>query len=97
MRIPCPHCGERDVREFSYLGDASVTRPDPNAADALPRFTDYVYVRDNPAGPHRELWYHGMGCQAWLAVMRDTRTHEVLGVESLKQRTLAPGSPDAVS
>ena len=88
MRIACPHCGERDVREFSYLGDAAPVRPDPDAPDARERFTDYVYLRDNPAGLHRELWYHGVGCQAWLAVTRDTRTHEIRGVESLKARTL---------
>jgi heterotetrameric sarcosine oxidase delta subunit len=91
MRIGCPHCGERDLREFSYLGDASVQRPDPQAPDALGRFTAYVYFRDNPAGPHRELWYHGV-CQAWLVVTRDTRNHEIFGVESLKPRTLGIGS-----
>jgi methylglutamate dehydrogenase subunit B len=88
MRIPCPHCGEREVREFSYLGDASVTRPDPEASEALPRFIDYVYVRENPVGPFRELWYHGVGCQAWLVVTRDTRTHDMVAVESLRQRNL---------
>ena len=82
MRIACPHCGARDVREFSYLGDATVERPDPGAPDALARFVDYVYLRDKPAGPHRELWYHASGCQAWLVVTRDTRTHAILGVES---------------
>ena len=34
MRIPCPYCGERDVREFTYLGDATLERPDPQAPDA---------------------------------------------------------------
>jgi methylglutamate dehydrogenase subunit B len=87
MRIACPHCGPRDAREFAYLGDADVERPDPAAPDALARFTDYVYLRDNPAGPLRELWYHGAGCQAWLVVTRNTRTHEMLGVEPLKWRT----------
>jgi sarcosine oxidase subunit delta len=82
MRIACPHCGARDVREFSYLGDATVERPDPGASDALARFTDYVYLRDNPAGLHRELWYHASGCQAWLVVTRNTRTHAILAVES---------------
>ena len=82
MRIACPHCGERDVREFTCLGDATPTRPDPDAPDALARFTDYVYLRDNPAGSHRELWYHGAGCQAWLVVTRDTRSHVITGVES---------------
>ena len=84
MRIPCPHCGSRDVLEFSYLGDATVERPDPSAADALERFTQYVYQRDNPAGPHKEYWYHGAGCQAWLVVTRDTRTHEILDARSCK-------------
>jgi sarcosine oxidase subunit delta len=81
MRLPCPHCGERDVREFAYLGDATVKRPDPAAQDATAAFVDYVYYRDNPAGPHREYWYHAAGCQTWLMVTRDTTTHDVLGVE----------------
>ena len=81
MRIACPHCGERDAREFSYLGYATVRRPDPQAPDALVRFIDYVYLRDNPAGPHREFWYPGAGCQTWLVVERNTRTHEVSDVK----------------
>jgi sarcosine oxidase subunit delta len=80
MRITCPHCGPRDIREFAYLGDANVRRPDPWAAAALERFTAYVYFRDNPAGVHQELWYHGSGCQAWLVVTRDTLTHAIAGV-----------------
>lgn len=84
MRIACPHCGPRDVREFSYLGDANLTRPDPQMADALDFFNSYVYVRDNPAGLHRELWYHGAGCQSWLTVTRDTCTHAVTTVRSCK-------------
>jgi methylglutamate dehydrogenase subunit B len=82
MRIPCPYCGARDLQEFTYLGDATVERPDPDAADALDRFVEYVYVRDNPAGSHREFWYHGSGCQSWIIVNRDTRTHEILGSEA---------------
>jgi methylglutamate dehydrogenase subunit B len=75
VRIPCPFCGERDASEFSYRGDAAPTRP--NADEA---FHDYVYLRDNPAGRHEELWYHASGCRLWLRVTRDTRTHEVLAV-----------------
>ena len=88
MRIPCPHCGERDLREFIYLGDATVTRPDPDARDAAAAFADYVYVRANPAGPHREFWYHNAGCHAWLEVKRDTRTHDILGVAWAKTAAL---------
>ncbi|HEV2677419.1 MAG TPA: sarcosine oxidase subunit delta [Aliidongia sp.] len=77
MRIPCPFCGPRDAHEFAYLGDASLARPDPAAPDADALFHDYVYLRDNPAGSLRELWYHAAGCRQWLAVTRDTRTHQI--------------------
>ena len=65
----------------SISATPAAQRPDPQAADALERFTAYVYLRDNPAGAHRELWYHGAGCQSWLIATRDTRTHEIAGVE----------------
>lgn len=90
MRISCPYCGARDLREFTYLGDATTGRPDPDAADALNRFVEYVYVRRNPAGPHREFWYHGSGCQSWLIVNRDTRTHEILGGEPASKARVDP-------
>ena len=82
MRIPCPHCGTRNGDEFSYLGDATVRRP---AADApAEAWATYVYSRDNPAGPHAELWYHAHGCHAWLVVRRDTRSHAILEVRLAK-------------
>jgi methylglutamate dehydrogenase subunit B len=80
MRIQCPFCGERDVSEFSYLGDADFKRPDPDAPDAEARYFEAVYLRNNPAGPHEELWYHAYGCRSWIRVTRDTRTHEILAV-----------------
>lgn len=78
MRIQCPFCGERDASEFVYLGDANARRPDASAAE---KFFEAVYLRDNPAGLHTELWYHGMGCRSWLRVTRDTRTHVISNVE----------------
>ncbi|WP_454643750.1 sarcosine oxidase subunit delta [Bradyrhizobium liaoningense] len=78
MRIRCPFCGERDLAEFVYHGDP-VPRPDPEATDAPRRFYEAVYLRDNPAGPHEELWYHANGCRSWLRVTRNTRTHDILG------------------
>ncbi len=86
MRIQCPFCGERDLTEFTYLGDAGYARPDPGAADAQRRFIEAVYLRDNPAGPHAELWYHSVGCRIWLRVIRDTRTHEVASVDIANQQ-----------
>jgi methylglutamate dehydrogenase subunit B len=90
MRIPCPHCGCRDLREFSYWGDATLQRPDPAAPDARERFVEYVYLRDNPAGEHRELWYHGAGCQAVIVVTRDVRDHTIFGAHALEPEA-APG------
>jgi sarcosine oxidase subunit delta len=81
MRINCPYCGERGHDEFSYLGDAGALMARPASDAPVSAFHDYVYIRDNPAGPHRELWYHGGGCRAWLVVTRDTRTHAILHVD----------------
>lgn len=74
MRIPCPCCGERDVGEFTYGGDATAARPDGTDAAAWIR---YVYDRENPCGSHLEYWQHTGGCRSWLTVRRDTETHRV--------------------
>ncbi|MEP5154013.1 sarcosine oxidase subunit delta [Planktotalea sp.] len=77
MRLICPVCGERDRREFYYVGDAvALDRPEPDAGDAA--WDDYVHNRDNPAGVTRDLWQHEAGCTAWIVVTRNTVTHEVL-------------------
>ncbi len=77
MRIACPYCGDRGLSEFAYHGDATVRRPAEGATEA---WTDYVYLRENPAGLHDELWYHAAGCHAWLVVTRNLRSHEVTKV-----------------
>ena len=82
MIINHPLLGPRDSAEFVYLGDASlIERPDPEASDAADQFHDYAYLRDNPAGELRELWFHEGGDRSWLVVTRDTRTHEIFKVE----------------
>ena len=85
MRIHCPFCGERDSSEFTVTGDASCRRPSPDEPDVQTRFFEALYLRNNPAGRHAELWYHSFGCRSWLQVTRDTRTHEVFSVELMKQ------------
>ena len=92
MLIPHPLLGLRDSSEFTYLGDASlIDRPDWRAEGAVARFHDYLYLRDNPAGPHRELWFHEQGDRSWLVVTRDTTTHEILGAELARDVALARG------
>lgn len=86
MRIQCPFCGERDLSEFTYLGDAHCRRPAPESAEAQARFFEAVYLRDNPAGRHDDLWYHAFGCRSWLQVTRDTCTHEIFRVELAKEQ-----------
>ena len=81
MIINHPHLGPRDAAEFTILGDASLLkRPDWQADDADNAFYEYLYLRDNPAGLHRELWFHEQGDRSWLVVTRDTVTHEVVDV-----------------
>jgi sarcosine oxidase subunit delta len=78
MRIQCPFCGERDLSEFVYLGDATIQTEISGDADSA---YQAIYLRDNNAGPHAELWYHASACRTWLRVTRDTRTHVIQAVE----------------
>jgi methylglutamate dehydrogenase subunit B len=80
LTIHCPNCGPRGHHEFTYGGDATVRRPPPEAP--LEQMVDYVYLRDNPCGPHLEYWHHVVGCRRWIRVQRNTRTHDMLGVEA---------------
>ena len=83
MRIKCPHCGPRDLREFYYQGAAvALNRPDPEAGDVA--WDDYVHNRENPAGETRELWQHEYGCAAWLVVTRNTVSHVISKTELAK-------------
>ncbi len=85
MIINHPLLGPRDAEEFVHLGDASLlVRPDWQAGDATQvqdKFHDYVYLRDNPAGEYRELWYHEHGDRSYLVVTRCTISHDISRVE----------------
>ena len=82
MIINHPLLGPRDRQEITYLGDAClIDRPDWQGGNAREQFFEYVYLRDDPAGEHRELWYHEHGDRSWLVVTRNTVTHEITNVE----------------
>lgn len=84
MRIPCPFCGTRDRREFTYYGaEDYANRPDAGAPQAA--WDDLLHNRTNPAGPTRDLWYHDP-CGAWVVVDRDTVTHAVSGSTLVERR-----------
>ena len=92
MIINHPLLGPRDAAEFIYLGDASmIDRPDWQDENAMQKFHDYGYLRDNPAGKHKELWYHEQGDRSWLVVTRNTLTHEITGVEMARDVARARG------
>jgi sarcosine oxidase subunit delta len=92
MLIPCPHCGTRPVEEFTFLGDASVTRPTSIDPAAMEQWYDYVYLRDNPRGRIDEYAHHSGGCRAWLVVTRNTDTHEVHGAVTARDYARAKGA-----
>ncbi|MEO1120267.1 MAG: sarcosine oxidase subunit delta [Pseudomonadota bacterium] len=77
LRIPCPYCGVRDQSEFDYGGDATVNYPALDASEQ--EWVEAVYLRDDPKGPHTELWRHARGCRMWIIVERNTVTHEITG------------------
>ncbi|MEL6838734.1 MAG: sarcosine oxidase subunit delta [Pseudomonadota bacterium] len=84
MRITCPNCGDRDRREFYYMGAAeAMDRPARDAGAEA--WDDYLHNRANPAGVTRELWCHEAGCGAWLVVERDTVTHTMHKVSLAKK------------
>lgn len=88
LLIHCPWCGPRDEIEFAYGGEAHRVRPaDPSAlSDA--EWAEFLFMRSNPKGAHRERWMHTHGCRRWFNVERHTVTHEIL-------RVYAPGAPAA--
>ena len=101
MQIPHPLLGLRDAAEFVYLGDASLLdRPVVDdvaklgAEATLDAFHDYLHLRTNPAGEHRELWFHEQGDRSWLVVTRNTMTHEILGCELASEVVRAGGMSD---
>jgi heterotetrameric sarcosine oxidase delta subunit len=94
LAIPCPWCGPRDETEFSYGGEAHIVRPaDPQSlSDA--EWADYVFMRANTKGPHRERWVHSHGCRRWFNVERNTATNEIIAVYRMDEP--APGEAAAV-
>ncbi|MFQ6005321.1 MAG: sarcosine oxidase subunit delta [Woeseia sp.] len=83
LSIKCPWCGERNETEFSYGGEADIVRPpDPFALNDT-EWADYLFMRSNTRGAHRELWNHAQGCRRWFEVERDTVTYKIASTKSL--------------
>ena len=75
LLIHCPYCdATRPELEFTYGGQAHIARPlDPSAlTDA--ELENFLYIRSNPRGRHRERWRHTHGCGRFFNAVRDTVT-----------------------
>ena len=76
LLIPCPWCGPRDEIEYAYGGEAHLSRPQSSVLDK--EWTEYLFMRINNKGIHRERWNHASGCRRWFNVTRDTTTNIVI-------------------
>jgi sarcosine oxidase subunit delta len=79
LLITCPWCGERAETEFHYGGEAGIVRPKDPAALSDAEWADYLFMRANVRGAHKELWNHSQGCRRWFGVKRDTVTYRISG------------------
>ena len=77
LLIRCPWCGPRDHTEFVYGGDATAKRPADPLVTSDEEWFAYIYLRDNPKGPHTEYWQHVLGCRRWFKLTRNTATNEL--------------------
>ncbi len=93
LLIPCPWCGPRDESEFSCGGEAHIARPEDSDALSDAEWADYLYMRANPRGCHRERWVHALGCRRWFNVERDTRTHDILRTYRMGEGPPEEGGP----
>ena len=91
LLIDCPWCGKRDETEFSYGGEAHIARPPDPDKISDEAWADYVFLRINPKGVHRELWFHTHGCRRWFNVARHTVTQQIVTVYEIGKRPAIGG------
>jgi sarcosine oxidase, subunit delta len=86
LLITCPWCGPRAESEFTCGGEADIARPANPDALTDREWGDYLFMRRNERGMHREQWHHSFGCRRWFVAERDTATYELRAVHR-------PGEP----
>ena len=72
----CPNCGERNIQEFRFGGEAHSRPPDPSAVSDE-EWADYLYMKDNRRGEQLEWWCHRAGCGLWFLAKRHTYSNQV--------------------
>ncbi len=71
----CPFCGAREPCEFVF----HKTAPPAGPADAFSQ----VYLRTERSDRSEEYWQHSRGCRAWLHVIRDPGSGQILQIKLL--------------
>ncbi len=77
FQIECPWCGVRDETEFNCVGEAHIVRPLEPEKLSDEEWADYLFMRKNPKGMHREQWLHAAGCRRYFNAERDTVTYRI--------------------
>ena len=81
--IRCPNCGERDLSEFAYGGEAHISRPEWRDEMSDAEWAEFVFMRTNPKGVFAERWNHAAGCRRWFNMLRNTATDDILAVYAM--------------
>ncbi len=73
LLIHCPYCEETlPEAEFAYAGQAHVIRPENPSGETDEQWEEFLFIRENPKGPHYERWRHIHGCGRFFNALRDT-------------------------
>lgn len=86
LLISCPWCGPRDEVEFGYGGEAHISRPKRPERLSDEQWGEYLFMRKNAKGAHRERWCHAAGCRRWFNVERDTVSHAIISVYRIGEK-----------
>lgn len=78
LLIVCPYCGKRPEIEFTYGGQAHLTRPGRPAELDDAAWAQFLYMRVNTKGIYAERWRHARGCGRFFNALRDTTTDHFL-------------------
>ena len=92
LLIECPWCGVRDETEMQCVGEAHIVRPLQPEALSDEEWADYLFMRKNPKGMHREQWLHAAGCRRYFNVERDTVSYQISGTYKIGEQ--APSEAD---
>jgi sarcosine oxidase subunit delta len=93
LLIECPWCGPRAESEFTCGGEADIARPPNSEALSDREWGDYLFMRKNPRGVHREQWLHAQGCRRWFIAQRDTVSYAFQGYDTFARPLLAQDAP----